>query len=577
MADASQITALQNQKIDAKPLEAATAEDTLSEINRGFAEKKAQAAAKKAKLPYIDILSVPINADLTLKMNVVEAQTNLALPFFQIGKKMRVAVVDPNNSDTKTYLEKLKSEGLEVHLSLASREALLAKIEQIHALQPKRPEEFKNKNAEENLKNYEEEIKNLEKLAEEAHSISAKESLNRIFIGALRTGASDVHFQPDERNIDLRFRIDGILQKILTFDSQLSKSISDQLKYESKLRLNVANVPQDGRTSFLAEDRKIDVRVSTLPTEFGESIVCRLLDSGKKTRSFEELGFANVALENLQNAVSLREGMILVTGPTGSGKSTALYTLLSEFNNPERKVATLENPVEYHLKNIVQSQINEDEGYNFADGLRALLRQDPDVLMVGEIRDEDTAETAAQAAMTGHIVLSTLHTNSAVEAIPRMLNLGMKPFMLASSLSLVVAQRLVRKPCEKCAEKITPDKNEIAVLTKYFAEIKKINPQVVQSQLPEYLWKTKGCGVCGNTGYRGQIVIAESFRVDAELKELILKNSATAEITKHIRGKQGAISFAEDGVLKAAAGQTTLAEIARVAGINLVVDSPAKK
>ncbi|MCF7836796.1 type II/IV secretion system protein [Candidatus Gracilibacteria bacterium] len=569
MVDAKQILDLQKKKINAQPLEAATAADTLSEINRGFAEKKAIALAQKLKLPYIDILDFPISSDLISKTNADEAVKNLAFPFFQIGKKMKIAVANFENPTTQKYLDKLKSDGLEVHLNIASREGILGQIEKIRALQPRRREEFRNEDAEENLKNYEDEIKNLEQLATNAREISAQASLNRIFIGALRTGASDIHFQPDEQKIDIRFRIDGILQKILEFDHKLGGDITNQLKYASKLRLNVANIPQDGRTSFLAEDRKIDVRVSTLPTEFGESIVCRLLDSGKKTRTFEELGFANLALTNLQNAINSREGMILVTGPTGSGKSTALYTLLNGFNNPERKIATLENPVEYHLKNIVQSQINEDEGYNFADGLRALLRQDPDVLMVGEIRDSDTAETAAQAAMTGHIVLSTLHTNSAVEAIPRLLNLGMKPFLLAASLNLVVAQRLVRQPCQKCAEKIKATGAENQLFEKYFAEIRKNNPKL-KIEMPKFLWRTKGCGICGQTGYRGQIVIAESFRMDAEIKKLILAEASSADITIAARSGQGMISFSEDGILKAAAGQTTLAEIARVAGIDLV-------
>jgi type II secretory ATPase GspE/PulE/Tfp pilus assembly ATPase PilB-like protein len=569
LVDPKQILDLQKKKINAQPLEAATAADTLSEINRSFAEKKAVAKAQKLKLPYVDILNFPISGDLISKINADEAVQNLAFPFFQIGKKMKIVVADLEKTETKNWLAELKKDNCEIFLNIASREGILGQIEKIRALQPRRREEFRNEDAEENLKNYEDEIKNLEQLATDAAQISAQASLNRIFIGALRTGASDIHFQPDEQKIDIRFRIDGILQKILEFDHKLGGEITSQLKYGSKLRLNVANVPQDGRTSFLAEDRKIDVRVSTLPTEFGESIVCRLLDSGKKMRTFEELGFANLALANLKNAINSREGMILVTGPTGSGKSTTLYTLLSEFNNPERKIATLENPVEYHLKNIVQSQINEEEDYNFADGLRALLRQDPDVLMVGEIRDSDTAETAAQAAMTGHIVLSTLHTNSAVEAIPRLLNLGMKPFLLAASLNLVIAQRLVRQPCQKCATKVTPTATEVGLFKKYFAEIRQTNPKL-KIEMPKFLWQTKGCGICGQTGYRGQIVIAESFRMDATIKKLILAEASSAEITTAARAEQGLISFAEDGVLKAAAGQTTLAEIARVAGINLV-------
>ncbi|MFH1546683.1 MAG: GspE/PulE family protein [Patescibacteria group bacterium] len=566
--DTKQVAAFQNQKIVARSLEEASAADTLSEINRSFAEKKTAAAARRFGIPYIDIRNTPIGADLPAKIAVEEAKQILAFPFFQIGKKMRVAVANPKNSRTKKYLDKLKKEGLEIYLSLASREEILAKIEKIQALQPRRPEEFRNENAGANLKNYEGEIQNLERLAEEAHAISAQEALNRIFVGALRTDASDIHFQPDEQKIDLRFRIDGILQKILEFDRQIGGEIVNHLKYESKLRLNVANIPQDGRLNFLAEDRKIDVRVNTLPTEFGESIVCRLLDSEKKIKTFEELGFANISLENLQDAIRLREGMILVTGPTGSGKTTTLYALLSKFNNPERKIATLENPVEYHLKNIVQSQIDESQDYTFAKGLRALLRHDPNILMVGEIRDEDTAETAAQAAMTGHVLLSTLHTNSATEAIPRLLNLGLKPFVLASSLSFVIAQRLVRRPCEKCAKKVKPTPEQLGLIEELLAEAKSLNSKI-QIKIPEFLWETNGCGFCGQTGYRGQLAITESFRMDEELKELILKNASVAEITKHARKKQGMISFAEDGVLKAAAGLTTLAEISRVAGIRL--------
>ncbi len=569
MVNTKQITTIQNQKIVAGPLEKeASAADTLSEINRSLAEKKTANAAKRFGLSYVDIRNTPISADLLTKIAVEEARQILALPFFQVGKKMRVAVANPKNSRTKKYLEGLKNEGLEIYLGLANREEILAKIEQIHALQPQRPEKFRNENAETNLKNYEEEIQNLEQLAKEAHTISAKETLNRIFVGALRTDASDIHFQPDEQKIDLRFRIDGILQKILEFDRQIGNEVMNQLKYESRLRLNVLNIPQDGRLNFLAEDRKIDMRINTLPTEFGESIVCRLLDGKKKIKTFEGLGFTNVSLENLRNTVRLREGMVLVTGPTGSGKTTTLYALLSKFNNPERKILTLENPVEYHLKNIVQSQIDEEQDYTFAKGLRALLRHDPDVLMVGEIRDKDTAETATQAAMTGHVLLSTLHTNSAMEAIPRLLNLGVKPFALASSLSLVIAQRLVRRPCEKCAKKVKPATEQLELIKEFFTKIKSLNPKI-QIKTPEFLWEPIGCKFCGNTGYRGQLIIAESFCIDEELKELILKNASVAEITKHARKEQEMISFAEDGVLKTAAGLTTLAEIARVAGIKL--------
>lgn len=567
MVITKQITDIQKQKLKARPLEKMVANEVLGEINRDFGELKTATTAKKIKLDYVDILNSPINADLSQKIDLLKARTALVLPFFQIGKKIRVAVVDPQKIETQKFLTELHKDGLETFLALASRTGLLAKIEQIKTLRPHRPAEFRNKDAEKNLKDYELELRALEKLDEETQTLSAKESLNRIFIGALRTGASDVHFQPDERKVDLRFRVDGILQKIVELNHKVGNEILNQLKYESKLRLNVENTPQDGRTSFLANDRKIDVRVSTLPTEFGESAVCRILDSGKKVRTFEELGFANTTLVNLKKAMRLREGMILIVGPTGSGKTTTLYTLLSNFNNSERKIGTLENPIEYHLKNVVQSQIDEEAGYTFSNGLRALLRQDPDILMVGEIRDEATAETAAQAAMTGHIMLSTLHTSSATEVIPRLLNLKLRPFVLNSVLSLVVAQRLVRRPCEKCAIKSKPDDQQIKIFEKFFAVIKTKNPNL-KLEIPKLLWQINGCKICGGTGYRGQIVIAESFLIDDQVKDLILRNASTTEIKKYIYQK-GSLSFAEDGILKVSAGLTTLDEIERVIDLDL--------
>jgi type IV pilus assembly protein PilB len=544
--------------------------EALTSINRSFAEKQVIDAAKKTKLPYVDIALTPISPDLMGKIDVAEAEASLAIPFFVLGKKMRIAVVNPENPVTLEYLAKLKTKQITVQLNLASEEGIQSKIEQIKALQPHKDLGFENRDAEINLKNYEEEIKSLDSLETDAQNLAAKETLNRIFVGALRVGASDIHFQPEDTEIAIRFRVDGVLQKILSFNRKIGGEIVDQLKYEARLRLNVSNIPQDGRLSFMASERKIDMRVGTLPTEFGESVVCRLLDPGKKIRSLEELGFTDTNLENITAALNLRSGMILATGPTGSGKTTTLYTLLDGFNKPDRKVTTLENPIEYHIPNVVQSQIDENHNYTFGSGLRALLRQDPDVMMVGEIRDGETAETAAQAAMTGHILLSTLHTNSAVETIPRLLNLGMKPFVVAGSLALVIAQRLVRRPCAKCAEKINLTMQQRSVITDYLTEAKAHNAKL-KVEAPDFILKAQGCEVCGHTGYRGQIVVAETFHLTDDLREMILKDVSVAEITKAIRKDQGMISFAEDGVIKACAGLTTFEEVARVTGLILAI------
>lgn len=549
---------------------AGSVDEAIDNINRSLGEKQVIAAAKQAKLPYIDIALTPISPDLMGKIDVAEAEASLAIPFFVLGKKMRIAVVNPENPVTLEYLAKLKAKQITTQLNLASEEGIRSKIQQIKALQPQKDLGFENRDAEINLKNYEEEIKSLDSLQAEAQNLAAKETLNRIFIGALRVGASDIHFQPEDKEIAIRFRVDGVLQKILSFNHKIGQEVVDQLKYEARLRLNVLNIPQDGRLSFMASERKIDVRVGTLPTEFGESVVCRLLDPGKKIRSLEELGFTDTNLENIQAALNLRSGMILATGPTGSGKTTTLYTLLDGFNKPDKKVTTLENPIEYHIPNVVQSQIDEVHDYTFASGLRALLRQDPDVMMVGEIRDSETAETAAQAAMTGHILLSTLHTNSAVETIPRLLNLGMKPFVLAGSLALVIAQRLVRRPCMHCAEKISLTMQQRSVIKDYLEEAKSHNAKI-KVAVPEFIFSAQGCEICGHTGYHGQIVVAETFRLTDELREMILKEASVSEITNAIRKDQGMVSFAEDGIIKACAGLTTLEEVARVTGINLAI------
>lgn len=561
MANIYQIKTARNVRSTDAPVS-----EMLAGINQRLNEKKVRVAAHAAGLPYVEIRSTPVNADLVHQLDMDEAETALALPFFILGRKMRVAVANPDQAATKKYLAKLKNKRYEVLVNLASESGILAKIAALRALRPIRVQEFQNEDAETNLRANEEEIKNLYALERDVYTLSAKAVLNRLFIGALRTGASDIHFQPEEREMVIRFRIDGVLQKILAFDRKSGEEITNHLKYEAKLQLNVANVPQDGRTSFLAADRKVDVRVSTLPTEYGESAVCRLLDSGRGVRSFEELGFAGRTLRYIKYALSLRSGLVLATGPTGSGKTTTLYTMLDRLNRPEVKITTLEDPIEYHLKNAVQSQVNEGENYTFTNGLRALLRQDPDVMMVGEIRDSVTAETSAQAAMTGHIVLSTLHTNSAIEAIPRLLNLGLRQFVISASVSLVIAQRLIRRVHTDCAEKVSPTVEQRRVIKHYLTEIKKLDSKS-DVTMPAKLWQPKGCTICNHSGYRGQVAIAEIFLLTDPLREKLLAGVTSSELAALARAEQKTPALVEDGILKVCAGITTLNEVARVTEI----------
>ncbi len=544
-----------------------TIDEHLSDINRKFGEEKVESSAAKQKLPYVDIYLTALNADLIQRLDLSECETAQALPFFLVGKKMRVAVADPKRKETKTYLSKLKEERYQVQISLASATGIQAKVTQLRALLPKRSETFENQDAEVALESYEKEIHKLETLKEDVYKISAASALNRIFIGALRTGASDIHLQPEREHVSLRLRIDGVMQEILTFDSKVGAELTDQLKYLAKLKLNLKNIPQDGRLSFAASGRTVDLRVSTLPTDHGESVVCRLLDGARKLFTFEELGYRDNNLKRIYHALNQRNGLILATGPTGSGKTTTLYTMLARLNKPERKIITLEDPVEYRIPGITQSQIREAEDYDFGNGLRSILRQDPDIIMVGEIRDLTTAETASQAAMTGHLVLSTVHTNSAIEAITRLINLGLKPYILAASLSLVLAQRLVRRIHTDCAQEAPITAAQRQIIEQQLLEIQKIDPNL-KIKVPSKLIKPVGCAACSHTGYRGQIAVAESYTVDDQLRELILRGASAPELARSVREQQHMLTFAADGVLKVLDGITTLAEIARIVDLH---------
>jgi type II secretory ATPase GspE/PulE/Tfp pilus assembly ATPase PilB-like protein len=385
-------------------------------------------------------------------------------------------------------------------------------------------------------------------------SVPAEEALNLLDIGAIKTKASDIHYEPSELETVVRFRIDGILHIVFTLPNDTYHRIADQIKFKSGMQLNINAIPQDGRYVFTFNERKIAVRVASIPTPYGESFVCRYLPSDVKALTLEELGFQGQALKALQDATKISQGMVLVTGPTGSGKSTTLYSMLNLMNSPEKKTITLEDPVEYYIRGVVQSQISEKSGYSFAAGLRSILRNDPNIVMLGEIRDLETAQTATQAALTGHVLLSTLHTNSALEAIPRLTNMGLAPFMIAPALNTVVAQRLVRKICPKCST-LDP------ILD---AEKKEFDTEKIS--IPEKIPHAHGCDECSNTGYVGRLVIAEAITIDDEIKNLILTNASLTEI-EAVALKKGMTKLKQDGLNKVAQGLTTLEEVFRTTNL----------
>jgi len=537
----------------------------LAKINREFKERAVAQKAKELGIGYINIGVTPINPDLLHIIPPEIAKTAMILPFFRVGKKLRVAVADPQNPETIKVIDQLKSVEYAININLATDDGLVEAMRLYESEQYKVKKEISTTLSEEKIRAYEQEIKQLKDLKEKIKTITSEEAVYLINIGALKTGASDIHYEPEEKEVRLRFRIDGLLHDIFSVDKGIFVNLANQVKYQCKMKLNINNEPQDGRYSFTVNERKVDVRVSVLPTEYGETFVCRLLDSGRHIAEFKDLGFWGQNLTRMENLLKLKHGMILITGPTGSGKTTTLYTMLEKFNRPELKIITLEDPIEYHLKGISQSQINEKRGYDFANGLRAILRQDPDIVMIGEIRDLETAETSAQSALTGHVLLSTLHTNSAIESIPRLINIGLPPFMVAPALDTVIAQRLVRKFCPACQTMKPVDKSEMEEMQRTLDFIKKTQP-ALELNIPAELPFAPGCEVCSHTGYKGRINIIEILEVDPEIRDLILNKSSSIKIVEAARRK-GMLTMYEDGVVKVIQGITSLQEVHRVTAL----------
>ncbi|MDP1719097.1 MAG: GspE/PulE family protein, partial [bacterium] len=358
----------------------------------------------------------------------------------------------------------------------------------------------------------------------------------------------------------VRYRIDGILHEISKIPKEVHASIVARLKLLSGLRLDEHSKPQDGRFRFQAGGDAIDIRVSAIPTFYGEKIEMRLLSSTSRALSFEELGMLADTAKTVQENIAKTYGIVLVTGPTGSGKSTTLYSMLSVLNKPEVNIATIEDPVEYDMKYVNQTQVNEAAGITFANGLRALLRQDPNVIMVGEVRDGETAEISVQAALTGHLVLSTLHTNDAPSAIPRLIDLKVEPFLAAAVLNAILAQRLVRSICSDCIQSYPVTQEIVKIIQN---QLKNLGIED-EYKPPRTFFKGKGCVTCGNTGYKGRIAIFEAFNVDEKLREVIVAPDFTFDSLKKELRKKGFITMFEDGLRKVAKGMTTIEEVLRV-------------
>jgi len=409
----------------------------------------------------------------------------------------------------------------------------------------------------ENNQNYDlERIDNID-LEDIASSISPSEDLlddknegpiikliNATITKAINSRASDIHIEPFENKLSIRFRIDGVLREILQYKTNISQMVISRIKIMSKLDISERRLPQDGRISISIGQRNIDLRVSTLPSSFGERVVLRILEKDDSDIGLNDLGFNTNTLDLIRSSMKKTEGIVLVTGPTGSGKTTTLYAGLKEISDRSQNILTIEDPVEYALDGVGQTQVNTKTGLTFAKGLRAILRQDPDIVMVGEIRDKETAEIATQASLTGHLVLSTVHTNSAVSAITRLRDMGIEPYLLSSSLVFVLSQRLVRRLCAKCK---VHDKN---------------NPLLAKYKLSNIPYKSKGCDQCDHTGYHGRISIGESISIDKKLRELIHSSASENEISEYVY--KHSKNIFENGLEAIENGDTSYSELLRI-------------
>lgn len=540
-------------------------QEKMEEIRIKEKERLAQSKAAELGLPYINLKGFPVAPEVLSLITKDIANQSKVIPFFKDKNEIRAAVLDPFEQESVRLLDvlgtKYKSRIMPYIVSEHSFDLTLALYDAIP-----HPREYVSgvKIDQKEFEGYQKRITNLASLAEIISAAPFAELVTIIIAGALQTRASDIHIESEAKDIKVRYRIDGVLHDISSLDRKVWKQLINRLKLLAKVKLNVVGKPQDGRFTIHLASEEIEVRVSFLPTGYGESVVMRVLRSSAASLQMEELGLRGPALELLQQEIKRPNGMLLTTGPTGSGKTTSLYAVLNEINTPEKKIITLENPIEYRLEGVNQSQVDRVAGYTFAKGLRSIMRQDPDIVMVGEIRDEETAEIAVNAALTGHYVLSTLHTNNAAGAIPRFIAMNVKSYLLAPALNTIIAQRLVRRICTDCKEERELDPETMKRVKEIFSNI---SPKAgVRADLENlHFFVGKGCETCQGIGYRGRIGIYEIFTMNPDIEKLILDNKVSEFEMERIAIEHGMITMAQDGLLKALDGITSVEEILKVA------------
>ena len=525
--------------------------------------------ANRYNLPYVDLSVFPIELDALKIISESSSRMGELAIIRASGKHLNITLHDPNKAETKTILNRLQEDGHTYELFISSKSSLehawdfYKKVQEIRQMEAGTLEISHDK-----IEKLQSEFTNLPQVKEQINAIFTariSEALETILAGALATDASDVHIEPQINGIRLRFRLDGVLYDLAIIPPKLYNLLLSRIKLISELKLNIHDRAQDGRFTIRTKVSEIEIRTSTLPGPHGENVVLRILNPKSIGVEFNELGMQPWVTEATEVELARPTGMILTTGPTGSGKTTTLYTFLRHLYDPTIKIITIEDPIEYHLSGIEQTQVDVEKGYDFANGLRSIVRQDPDVVLVGEIRDFETAETAMHAALTGHLVFSTLHTNDAAGTIPRLIDLGVKPAIIAPALNVSMAQRLVRRLCLQCRQSAALNNEQMKITQDELTQFPDRIIKPGQAQWLIFKPNEEGCHACNHTGYKGRIGVFEMIFIDEAVERVILQSPSEFEIKREAK-RQGQITLRQDALLKVLAGVTDFNEIIRVVG-----------
>ncbi|HRY82554.1 MAG TPA: GspE/PulE family protein [Candidatus Moranbacteria bacterium] len=548
----------------------------LSQFRKKEEEETASKLAAELNLPYIDTNLIPISKDDIRLLSEEEARKFRIAVIHRNGRVITIISSDPENKEATDFLEKLKQEkGWQIKIFVVSASNLnrvFEKYKQIVFVDVL--DQMSLNLSGEELSEFEKEMKDLITLKQRIGELPTTQILNIMMAGAYKLGASDVHIEPQENKLRLRYRIDGTLQDIAFLPLNVFNTILSRIKLMSGMKLNLRDIAQDGTFEINLADKKIDLRVSVIPGNFGESVVMRLLDPDSIKVSVENLGLQGLAYEIVQKEMQAPNGMILNTGPTGSGKTTTLYSIINKLNTPDKKIITIEDPIEYELSGISQTQVEKERGYTFAQGLRAIVRQDPDVILVGEIRDDETADIAVNSSLTGHLVLSSLHTNNAIGTIPRLVELGVKPTLMSPAINAIIGQRLVRKLCD-CKESYVPAKESIESIQKILSIISPKSKIEIPKNI-EKLYRPKGCPKCSGLGYKGRIGIFEVLTINEDIEKLILEMAGETDLAIAAL-ESGMITMLQDGILKAISGVTSIDEVEEATGQGEFLESIYEK